>query len=77
MILPYDIENPPEEPPDGADRLVWLLAWAVHVEHQPGANGFCVAPTCARQSVLWPCHQSKLATGGFLFAAWHLRKLPP
>jgi hypothetical protein len=69
VILPYDIQNPPEQPPEGADRLLWLLAWAVHVEHQPGTNGFCTAPTCAKDSALWPCGRSMLASGGFLFAA--------
>jgi hypothetical protein len=77
MILPYDIDHPPEEPPDGADRLIWLLSWGVHAEHQPGVDRFCTAATCAKQSALWPCRQSRLATGGFLFAAWHLRKPSP
>lgn len=77
MTLPYDIDDPPEEPPNGADRLVWLLSWGVHQEHQPGVSSFCVAPTCTRQFALWPCHQSRLARAGFLFATWHLRGTTP
>ncbi len=75
MILPFDIANPPEEPPEGADRLLWLLAWSIHREHQPDPNGLCVAGGCRGANPNpWPCQASKLAQGAFVFATWHLRK---
>jgi hypothetical protein len=68
--LPYNPQNPPQEPPAGADPLTWMLAYALHVEHQPGVDGFCTAGSCRRPSNLWPCEALKLARCGFLDAAW-------
>ncbi len=75
MILPYHLNDPPEEPPEGCDRLLWFMAWSLHVEHQPGPDGLCLAGSCggARPNP-WPCNGSKLAQAGFLAAAWHLRR---
>jgi hypothetical protein len=75
VILPFDITNPPEEPPDGADRLMWILAFGLHREHQPDADGLCLAGSCrGANPEPWPCPASKLAQGGFVFATWQLRK---
>jgi hypothetical protein len=70
--LPYDPDSPPQDPPTGADRLVWMLAYALHVEHRPGVDGFCVAVSCRSESNLWPCEALTLARCGFLDAAWPL-----
>jgi hypothetical protein len=75
VILPFDIANPPEDPPPGADRLLWILAYSLHSEHQPGTDGLCLAGSCGGINPNpWPCRASKLAQGGFVFATWHLRK---
>lgn len=75
MILPFDIANPPEDPPDGADRLLWILAWSIHSEHGAGPDGLCQAASCRGiYPQVWPCGASRLAQGGFVFASWHLRK---
>src|SRR5207237_10574550 len=70
--LPFDAEDPPEEPPPGADRLSWQLAYALHEEHQPAQDGFCVAATCRSVFAIWPCPGYQLAAAGFLgsLGAW-------
>jgi len=72
MNLPYDPEHPPQEPPPGCDRLLWMIAYQVHVDHQPGPDGRCGARTCRIGSFVWPCHAAGLAGRGFLGAvgAW-------
>ena len=68
--LPYDPERPPREPPTDADPLTWMLAYGLHVEHQPGTDGFCSALACRPHAKLWPCDASALARSGFLDAVW-------
>jgi hypothetical protein len=73
---PFDRDNPPEEPPARTDRLLWMVAYALRAEHEPGVDGFCVARTCVKESELWPCRRRSLADGGLLAAAWPLVELP-
>ena len=70
--LPFDPEAPPAEPPPGCDRLMWTLAYRVHVEHQPDADGSCLATTCRGTFTGWPCDAASLAAQAFLGAvgAW-------
>jgi hypothetical protein len=73
-ILPCELANPPEDAPEGADRMLWLLAWSLHSEHQPGPDGLCLAGSCGGANPEpFPCPASKLAQAGFLVATWHLR----
>ena len=69
MTLPFNPENPPAEPPPGCDRLVWTLAYRIHLDHQPDADGVCVARTCR---MFWPCEGASLAEQAFLASvgAW-------
>ncbi len=70
--LPYDPADPPAEPPRGADPVLWAVSYALHVEHQPGVDGFCLAGTCRSKSFMWPCHPSELARAGFCQSVIHL-----
>lgn len=70
--LPYDPDDPPAEPPRGAEPVLWVVAYALHAEHRPGVDGFCVAGTCRARLLVWPCHASELARAGLLQAVSHL-----
>ncbi|GAA5193124.1 hypothetical protein GCM10023322_54310 [Rugosimonospora acidiphila] len=59
----YDPENPPEQPPEGcADPLLWRVAHALHLEHQPEQDSRC---TCGE---MFPCSRAGLAARGMLTA---------
>jgi hypothetical protein len=48
------------DPPDGAESLVWRLAYGLARDHRDGVDGRCVichAP--------WPCPSRYLAEAGF------------
>jgi len=62
--FPYDPQQPPEQPPAGADFMTWMLAYRIHAEHQPGPEGLCLANTCRAASNPWPCEPWKLARSG-------------
>ncbi len=68
MLLPFDPECPPEEPPANADPLTWSMAYQLHRDHQPGPDGFCVAVTCRAGFAFWPCEPAKLAGAGLIEA---------
>lgn len=63
--LPYDPDNPPAEPPAGADRMTWLMAYRIFAEHQAGPDGTCTAATCRAAGNRWPCPPSVMARSGF------------
>jgi len=65
--LPYNPENPPQDPPTGADRVLWVIAIRLYQEHV-GTDGMCLAPTCRQQANLWPCESYNVARAGLLFA---------
>ena len=65
----WDPEQPPAEPPPGADPLIWRLAYGLHSDHRPHTDGFCV--TCRQ---FWPCAPRRLADQGFAAA---FRPPPP
>jgi hypothetical protein len=66
--LPFDPQNPPEEPPANANPLTWSMAYQIHSDHQPAADGFCVAITCKTRFAFWPCDALALASAGFITA---------
>jgi 8-oxo-dGTP pyrophosphatase MutT (NUDIX family) len=66
--LPFDPEDPPSEPPAGADPLMWRLAYTVHSEHLPEWEGWCKAPSCRGIGARWRCRSSKLAALGLATA---------
>ncbi|WP_344131997.1 hypothetical protein [Luedemannella flava] len=72
FIAPFDLDNPPADPPEGAHPLVWRMAQAIRIAHQPDSTACCV--TC-RVSVAWPCAPSRLAARGLLLAL-RLRQAP-
>jgi hypothetical protein len=73
MQLPFDPEDPPEEPPAGADRLVWRLAYLLDRAHQPTVHGWCIA---CRPSTLWPCPPARTAAAALLCAVGAAAALP-
>ena len=65
MTLPdFNPDSPPAMVPRNVHPLVWGLAYAVHVAHVPGADGWCVA---CRPRTLWRCPPSMMARRGFAF----------
>jgi hypothetical protein len=67
--IEFDPENPPKEPPRGADPLLWRLSYQVRTDHQPAADEFCQAHGCRATFSLWPCPRYRLAAVGLLAAA--------
>ncbi|GAA1838973.1 hypothetical protein GCM10009682_64010 [Luedemannella flava] len=65
MVVDFDPDDPPLEPPDGTEPVVWRMAQAIRAAHQPDSTACCV--TC-RVNVPWPCPPSRLAARGFLLA---------
>jgi hypothetical protein len=63
----WDPDDPPAEPPAGADLLVWRLAHRLRRDHHAHADGFCVS--CQE---FWPCATRGLAEQG-LSAAFEYR----
>jgi hypothetical protein len=64
--IPYDIDNPPAEPPPGVSPLLWKVAFALRGEHDEGPDGWCLATSCRRASALWPCEKRKLSDVGLM-----------
>jgi hypothetical protein len=62
----FDLDNPPAHPPEGADPLMWRLAYQVHTDHECSPFGWCRAAEC-RQAP-WPCRPARLAELGFATA---------
>jgi hypothetical protein len=61
--VPFDPENPPEQPPEGcSDPLLWRVARALHLAHQPEPDNRC---TCGE---VFPCGRAALAVRGLLAA---------
>lgn len=65
MVARFDLDDPPADPPEGADPLVWRMAHALREAHQPDSTACCV--TCP-YSEPWPCRPSKLAASGYRLA---------
>ena len=53
---PGEQNDPPADPPEGADPLVWRLAHHLYDEHRAHADNFCV--TCRE---FWPCRSRQFA----------------
>jgi hypothetical protein len=68
--LPYDPARPPEDPPEGAERLMWYLAERVAMDHVPDVRGRCCAPSCLARRESFPCVGVRLANVGRLWAAF-------
>lgn len=66
--LPYDPEDPPTQPPGGADPVMWRLAYQVYVDHR-NSYGVCAAPHCLGRYQPWPCSPARLAMMGMRTAA--------
>lgn len=59
--LRFDIEDPPAEPPDGANIVLWRLAHRLYRKHLPDTRGRCMG--CHR---MWPCMDHRLAVRGLV-----------
>ncbi len=53
--LPYDQDQPPRDPPTGANPTLWQLAYLVYETHWRVADGFC---QCGER---WLCCAAQLA----------------
>jgi hypothetical protein len=59
-----DADDPPDDPPAGADTLIWRLSHRLRADHsRAGTDGFCV--TCRAFS---PCRPRMLAERGLVLA---------
>lgn len=67
--LPFDILDPPTDPPAGADRALWAVATVVRTDHAEGADGFCLARSCRQDNELYPCPSVTLVTGIYVLAS--------
>ena len=62
--IDWDTEDPPTEPPRGADPLVWRLALSLREDHlRYDSEGSCVA--CRGR---WPCRLRIAAEQGLVLA---------
>lgn len=69
--VPWDPEEPPVDPPRGADPMLWRLSHQIRKDHfRADADGFCA--TCRAFS---PCRPRRLAECGLVLAVE--RHLPP
>lgn len=68
-VLPYDPARPPENPPPGAEQVMWYLAERVALDHVPDSHGWCRAPSCQARQESFPCVGVRLANVGRLWAA--------
>ncbi|GAB3150775.1 hypothetical protein GCM10027290_38860 [Micromonospora sonneratiae] len=63
--LPFDPENPPDEPPAGVPRpMAWRLAVRLFRDHVPVVSdpgGLDICRTCGET---WPCYGRRLAERG-------------
>ncbi len=57
--LPFDPDDPPHNPPAGANEALWERAYQVHQVHRPR----CIY--CARP---WPCEKARLAAEQLRYA---------
>jgi hypothetical protein len=60
----------PEEPPQGAERLMWYLAERVALDRISDARGRCRAPSCLARRESFPCVGVRPANVGRLWAAF-------
>jgi hypothetical protein len=66
MTLPFDLNNPPAEPPPGCfDPDKWREAYRRWQEHRPNPYGRCVNKLCEER---FPCFASQLALRGLIDA---------
>lgn len=69
MVAPFDLANPPVDPPAGCrHRMAWLLARQLRAAHQPGLDGLCQVPGCSPAGVPHPCLPFRLAEQGLGYA---------
>ncbi len=61
--LPFDVKNPPEDPPQGANPVTWRLSHGLLTDHRANEEGIC--PLCKTTS---PCDMRRLALRGLLMA---------
>jgi hypothetical protein len=60
--MPFDLTDPPADPPAGARRpQLWLVAICVFRDHVPSPGGFGAVPRCRTCGETWPCRCRRLA----------------
>jgi hypothetical protein len=65
--FPFDLTDPPDEPPAGCDRVTWQLARQIYRDHIPAGDGVCRARSCRDAYVAdWPCAPRRLAEVGLI-----------
>jgi len=82
--LPFDPENPPDEPPpEVVQPMAWRLAVRLHRDHSPlpaapspAMSGPASPNVCRSCGDPWPCHGRRIAVRG-LRAACRPPRLAP
>jgi hypothetical protein len=67
--LPFDLENPPDEPPDCvAQPMAWRLAVRLFRDHSPAVSDPTRPVPCRTCGEPWPCYGRRLAERGLITA---------
>jgi hypothetical protein len=75
MFLAFDLADPPQEPPEGADVTVWTLAWLLRAEHASGDDGLCRSSRCRLIARWWPCQSFLYADASLVVAFFDTHRL--
>jgi hypothetical protein len=67
--LPFDLNDPPEQPPPNVRHaLLWRLALCMLRDHSPGLNAPGTLVRCRACGRVWPCQCRRFAERGLICA---------
>jgi hypothetical protein len=64
----FDPQDPPEEPPIGADPVYWRVAVRLFRDHSPASREDPGPVTCRQCLQIWPCAARRTAERGLIGA---------
>lgn len=64
----FDPQDPPEEPPPGADPGYWRVAVRLFRDHSPPADAGAGPARCGQCNQPWPCAARRTAERGLIGA---------
>lgn len=60
--VPFDLTNPPDEPPPAVRQpVMWRVAICLFRDHAPGFGGAGVLARCRACGQVWPCRCRRFA----------------